>query len=410
MGNSIQITNACIIHPLSAATLALILLMSCNEKTTTMNTLYTNLTNTDASEITAFLKENKYGYKLDSNGKAIYVPTDSVYKIRMNLAMLGLPKYKGVEFFDRNMLGTTDYVRDLNYWRAAETEIARTIEALGEVEKVAHIFVPDYIPRKLIYREKKINAKVVVKLQRGKNLQERQVKGIQHLVAIAFEEIEASEVEVFYTEGNQFSNFTDQRDGKTYKTIKIGKQIWLAENLNYAAEGSKCGYEKIRSQKELDSIYEYGRKNRRTIDPFPNYSLKDENTDLCDKYGRLYSWETAVSVCPEGWHLPSFEEWEELIDALGGFSMYGLMQKVKSWADGKDSSGFDPLPGGYGWVGYGWGNGGHYEANCGAWWSSTEHTHSIPFEFSFAHSISNANWNVITKSTKLNSVRCVGDK
>ena len=119
----------------------------------------------------------------------------------------------------------------------------------------------------------------------------------------------------------------DKRDGKTYKTVKIGTQIWMAENLNYDAENSKC------------------------------YENKPEN---CEKYGRLYDWETAMKACPYGWHLSSDKEWQVLVNFAGGKEVAGKKLKAKSgWnsykgksGNGTDGLGFSALPGGNGYSGY----------------------------------------------------------
>lgn len=80
-------------------------------------------------------------------------------------------------------------------------------------------------------------------------------------------------------------SFTDPRDGQVYKTVQIGNQIWMAENLNYEIEGSWC---------------------------------YDNNPEYAQKYGRLYTWEAAMKAAPEGWHLPSMAEFETLLAAVGG--------------------------------------------------------------------------------------------
>ena len=91
--------------------------------------------------------------------------------------------------------------------------------------------------------------------------------------------------------------FTDKRDGHMYKWVKIGEQIWMAENLAYVpyacAPDSQCG------------IWVYGYYGEGSF--YENYTT----------YGCLYDWETAQTACPEGWHLPSDEEWMELERFLG---------------------------------------------------------------------------------------------
>ena len=155
------------------------------------------------------------------------------------------------------------------------------------------------------------------------------------------------------------STFKDSRDGKTYKTVKMGDKTWMAQNLNFAAEGSKChGEEGEVLKREADGLI----------------SKKVSNAELqenCVKYGRLYDWNTALKVCPSGWHLPSFKEWDELGESVGGLETAGTKLKSTSgWIDykgksgnGTDDYGFSALPGG---------GVDKYEGEYGFWWSSTE--------------------------------------
>jgi len=96
--------------------------------------------------------------------------------------------------------------------------------------------------------------------------------------------------------------FTDSRDGKTYKWVEIGKQTWMAENLNYNAEGSKC----------------YGEGGMAWIDGNKITLSEEEAQANCEKYGRLYDWDMSMSACPSGWHLPRDSEWDILLEATGG--------------------------------------------------------------------------------------------
>jgi uncharacterized protein (TIGR02145 family) len=136
-------------------------------------------------------------------------------------------------------------------------------------------------------------------------------------------------------------SFTDNRDAATYKTAKIGGKTWFAENLRYRAKGSWC----------------YG-----------------DDSSNCEKYGRLYVWNTAKTACPAGWRLPARLEWLALSEAAGGEEAAGKRLKAKmGWdenGNGNDWLGFSALPGGnrhpdagdFGYAG-----------SIGFWWTSTEY-------------------------------------
>lgn len=115
--------------------------------------------------------------------------------------------------------------------------------------------------------------------------------------------------------------FTDSRDNATYKWVKIGTQTWMAENLAYKASAGVVAYNNSESNVTI--------------------------------YGYLYSWETAQTLAPEGWHLPSQAEWQTLVDNLGGNDKaYNklLEEGTLHWENpnsGTNQSGFTALPSGY---------------------------------------------------------------
>ncbi|GBU22269.1 hypothetical protein R80B4_02175 [Fibrobacteres bacterium R8-0-B4] len=140
---------------------------------------------------------------------------------------------------------------------------------------------------------------------------------------------------------------TDSRDKKTYKTVKIGEYMWLAENIDYEAKGSAC----------------YG-----------------GNPENCYYYGRLYNFNIAKTACPQGWKLPSKNAWDALAKAAGGSETAGGALKSKTdWADGgngADKYGFGALPGGYRMSG-----GISYSdiGKSGRWWTATTQPFGVPY-------------------------------
>jgi len=132
--------------------------------------------------------------------------------------------------------------------------------------------------------------------------------------------------------------FTDGRDGKKYRTVKIGKQVWMAENLNYEYAFGDPDFALLSLQ------YVNG------------YGTYEDNEANGNKYGKLYNWFMVDKgkISPPGWHIPTWSEWETLISFAGGWNVAGLKLKAKSgWknsqtksGNGSDTYGFMALPGG----------------------------------------------------------------
>jgi uncharacterized protein (TIGR02145 family) len=143
------------------------------------------------------------------------------------------------------------------------------------------------------------------------------------------------------SEGNQlpkdnlkYYSLTDSRDGQKYKAVKIGNLMWMAENLKYETSSSLC------------------------------YNNDKFN---CDKYGRMYDWNSAIKACPRGWHLPSNAEWNDLVNIAGKESAGKNLKSKGIWKNGTDNLGFSAMPGGRRIDG-------NFEGidEYGNWWTATE--------------------------------------
>lgn len=170
------------------------------------STLFVNLEPEDAAKVTDAIKEMAVPYKLENNGRSVTVPKEQLYEMRMQMARLGLPQTggQGYEIFDKLNLGMTDFVQNLNYRRALEGELSRTIESLQEVER-ARVHVT--IPKPTLFTEKKeeATASVILKLKPGQEINDRQVRGITHLVASSVEGLRARQVSVLDIHGNMLT-------------------------------------------------------------------------------------------------------------------------------------------------------------------------------------------------------------
>ena len=219
------------------------------------------------------------------------------------------------------------------------------------------------------------------------------------------QKVAASSSTLSSTEGSSSSrssegtigSITDSRDGQTYKTVTIGTQVWMAQNLNYETANSYC------------------------------YNDNDSN---CTKYGRLYTWVAAVGkseevcgfghscslpsgniqgVCPEGWHLPTRTEWDTLFTALGGSSIAGAkLMSTSGWSGddiGTDDFSFSALPAGF--RDYN----GHYhdEGDLLYIWSSTEFDRRRAYRMDLLYFSDDVYLNIEDKDVGF-SVRCLKDE
>jgi len=161
-------------------------------------------------------------------------------------------------------------------------------------------------------------------------------------LAISSSSVVVSSSSIFSTN----NTFIDSRDGNVYKKVTIGANTWMAENLNYNANGSKC------------------------------HNNIEAN---CAIYGRLYDWSTALLACPSGWRLPSDTDWNTLITTVGSSTAGMKLKAINGWykcgtsSSGssnvcEDTYGFSALPGGYGIP-----SNLFYDIEVvGDWWSSSE--------------------------------------
>jgi len=183
---------------------------------------------------------------------------------------------------------------------------------------------------------------------------------------------------------NEKETFIDERDGKAYTFIKIGKQTWMAENLKYGATNTKC---------------------------------YNDNWLNCETFGIMYDWETAKTVCPNGWHLPNDNDFIDLSDfvetARGCWDCAGILLKANSnlWDSNKgiDEFGFTALPGGF----YRYGSFSQKNQTAG-FWSATEGSVSGSAHFRYFTSVNGSLNNKLNLDgfyidNAFANVRCIRD-
>ena len=217
---------------LVALALASLLVMSLWLKAPDYQLLYANLSQEDAGAIVEKLKNKKIPYEVSNGGRTIRVASDMIHETRLQLAGEGLPEGSdvGLEMFEDTPLGMTDFIQKINFQRALQGELTRTIKTL---DAVAQVRVHLVIPKDNLFRKQKPKGKasITLKLKSGKSLSEGQIQGIVHLVSASVGSIEASNVVIVDVNGNLLSGGKEPSEGAMMSTSNFKHKLRVQKEL-----------------------------------------------------------------------------------------------------------------------------------------------------------------------------------
>lgn len=173
--------------------------------------LFAGMSSDDAALVIENLKAQNIPYKIEDGGAKITVPEQFVYETRLNLAREGIPKGggSGLELFDKTSFGMTEFMQNINYQRALQGELARTIGSLKEISEArVHLTLPK--DRLFVSDEESAKASVILRLKNGENLGREEVKAIASLVSGAVKGLSTENVSIVDTSGRLLSEFLSE--------------------------------------------------------------------------------------------------------------------------------------------------------------------------------------------------------
>jgi flagellar M-ring protein FliF len=200
-------------------------------------TAFTNLDPKDSAATIEQLAADKIPYQTNSDGTTIKVPAANLADARLKLAAKGLPQggAVGFELFDKTSFGVTDFVQHLNYQRALEGELGRTIGTLAQVENArVHIVVPKQ--ELFVSQQKPATASVVLRMRAGRSLDDNALKGISHMIARSVEGLEEKNITVLDTTGRLLFDGGQGSTGAGLSSTQIEVQTKLEKGLESQAQ------------------------------------------------------------------------------------------------------------------------------------------------------------------------------
>lgn len=202
----------------ASAAISIIIALVFWAKSPDYRVLYSNITDQDGGAIVAQLNQMNVPYRFQEGGGAIMVPADKVHEARLTLAQLGLPKggAVGFELLDQEKFGISQFSEQVNFQRALEGELARTIETLGTVQNArVHLAMPK--PSMFVREQKQPSASVTVTLSNGRTLDSGQVSAITYLISSAVPGLNADNVTIV----DQGGRLLTQSGGQAMQTTQL---------------------------------------------------------------------------------------------------------------------------------------------------------------------------------------------
>jgi flagellar M-ring protein FliF len=199
---------------------------------TEQQVLYAQLSIDDAAAVTTKLREMHIPYTLKGDGTTILVPSTMVYDARLRLATEGLPQGGGVGFevFDQRSFGMTEFLQKLNYQRALQGELARTITQLAAVQSArVHIVLPE--KSLFVSQQERTTASVVLKLVPSRRLTPDQIRGITYLVSSSVEGLQPADVTIVDTNGHILSREEENASFLSRTAAQLAYQQSLEQGL-----------------------------------------------------------------------------------------------------------------------------------------------------------------------------------
>lgn len=246
---------------------AMLAMLSVSNSKSDYKVLFSNINEADGSQIIASLTQMNVPYQFTPGGGAILVPEKFVYETRLKLAGQGLPKsgYVGFEVLENQKLGTSQFVEQVNYQRALEGELARSIGSIAQIKSArVHLAVPKQTA--FVRDQERPTASVVLQMYPGRFLEPQQVIAIQHLVSSSIPKLSPSQVTIVDQEGILLSQSAQRMDSLDSSQLKYVAELEnaLAKRVSILMDPI-AGKDSVRAQVTVDMNFDERTRTEETF-------------------------------------------------------------------------------------------------------------------------------------------------